>query len=712
MIRNLILLTTACIPFFAHGQATQHDCTAHTITEHYLAQQGLSTDLQAALPHVNGSFRGGSYTVPVVVHVVYNTTAENVSDAAIMAMVNQMNQDYSETNSDVGTVRPAFSGVVANVGFNFCLAQIDPSGNATTGITRTQTSQTWFDPDTETNIMKEAQYGKTPWNTNQYLNIWVCDITSGATGGFITVGYAYLPVGGVVGSGIDGLVIDYNYGLNAGDRTATHEIGHYFGLQHTFDDGGTCNNADGFTDTPNTNSPTYSCSNTTLMKCGVLTQYENFMDYSNCSAMFTDQQANYMAGILTGVRSGLLSNSACGNTSGYCTPTAASGTGDGDFINSVQLGTINNLNTGGITAPTYTNYSASHSTNLTQGIQYTLTVQGGTYQPDHYTAWIDHDQDETFEASEKMTEVTSSAADQTMTFTFTVPASATLGETRMRVRGVYHNTGEPTPNTDPCFAYAFGETEDYGITIQSATTTGYCIPTSTTGTTVGDFINSVQLGSINNLNSGASAAPFYFDLSAIHSTTLVVGTQYTLTVQGGTYQPDHYTTWIDLDQDETFEASEKMSEVVSSSADQVMTFVFTVPANATIGNTRMRVRGVYHAQGEPTPDTDPCYAYVYGETEDYGILIDVNTGVNAFDQSSIQVYPNPAGSTVHLVLPSDQFAFVELVDMQGRTVATYTSNTSLKTLDLQGVSNGTYVLRILQGDQLQTKPLLVNSRVH
>jgi len=426
MIRNLILLTTACIPFFAHGQATQHDCTAHTITEHYLAQQGLSTDLQAALPHVNGSFRGGSYTVPVVVHVVYNTTAENVSDAAIMAMVNQMNQDYSETNSDIGIVRPAFSGVVANVGFNFCLAQIDPSGNATTGITRTQTSQTWFDPDTETNIMKEAQYGKTPWNTNQYLNIWVCDITSGATGGFITVGYAYLPVGGVVGSGIDGLVIDYNYGLNAGDRTATHEIGHYFGLQHTFDDGGTCNNADGFTDTPNTNSPTYSCSNTTLMKCGVLTQYENFMDYSNCSAMFTDQQANYMAGILTGVRSGLLSNSACGNTSGYCTPTAASGTGDGDFINSVQLGTINNLNTGGITAPTYTNYSASHSTNLTQGIQYTLTVQGGTYQPDHYTAWIDHDQDETFEASEKMTEVTSSAAYQTMTFTFTVPASATL----------------------------------------------------------------------------------------------------------------------------------------------------------------------------------------------------------------------------------------------------------------------------------------------
>ncbi|MBP6311860.1 MAG: zinc-dependent metalloprotease [Flavobacteriales bacterium] len=712
MIRNLILLATACISLLAHGQAAQRDCAAHAITEQYLAQQGLSTDLLAALPHVNGRFRGGSYTVPVVVHVVYNTAAENVSDAAIMAMVNQMNQDYSETNSDVGTVRPAFSGVVANVGFNFCLAQIDPSGNATTGITRTQTSQTWFDPDSETNLMKEAQYGKTPWNTNQYLNIWVCDITSGAAGGFITVGYAYLPVGGVVGSGIDGLVIDYNYGLNAGDRTATHEIGHYFGLQHTFDDDGSCNNTDGFTDTPNTNSPTYSCSNTTLMKCGVLTQYENFMDYSNCSVMFTDQQANYMAGVLTGVRSGLLNNSACGSTSGYCIPTAATGTSDGDFINSVQLVTINNLNSGGTTAPAYTNFSASHSTDLTQGTQYTLTVQGGTYQPDHYTAWIDYDQDETFETSEKMTEVTSSAANQTMTFTFTVPASATLGGTRMRVRGVFHNTGEPTPNTDPCFAYAYGETEDYGITIQSATATGYCIPTSTSGTTDGDFINSVQLGSINNVNSGASAAPFYYDLSATHNTTLVLGSQYTLTVQGGTYQPDHFTAWIDFDQDETYEVSEKMSEIVSSAADQIMTFVFTVPANATIGATRMRVRGVFHDTGEPTPNTDPCYAYTYGETEDYGIVIDVNTGVNGFDPRSLQVFPNPAGSTVQLILPSDQFAFVELVDMQGRTVATFTSDTSVRTLDLLGISDGTYVLRILQGETVMTRSLVLNSGAH
>jgi len=308
-----------------------------------------------------------------------------------------------------------------------------------------------------------------------------------------------------------------------------------------------------------------------------------------------------------------------------------------------------------------------------------------------------------------MTEITTSSVNQTMTFTFTIPVTATLGNTRMRVRGVYHNTGEPTPLTDPCFAYAYGETEDYGITIQAATPAGYCIPTAAAGTGDGDFINSVQLGSINNVNSGPSSAPYFNDLSGIQITTLTLDLLYTLTVQGGTYQPDHYAAWIDYDQDETFEVSEKIGEVVSSSTDQLMTFVFLVPGSATAGTTRMRVRGVYHASGEPTPDTDPCYAYTYGETEDYGIVIDLSTGINSIVQNSVQLYPNPAGSTVQLVLPSDQFALVELIDLQGRTVATYTSTSSVNTLDLDGIADGTYVVRIRRSDTLLTKQLVVNS---
>lgn len=624
MLRPTVLLSAfavaAALQAQTHDHAT-HDCAAQTLTQRYLASQGLPTDLRATRPQVTTGMRGGNYTVPVVVHVVWNTAAENVPDAAIQALITEMNEDYSQSNPDVGQVRPAFNGVVGNVGFNFCLAQVDPQGNATTGITRTQTSDTWFDPDNETDDMKFAPTGRAAWDPERYLNIWICDITSGASGSTVTVGYAYLPQGGIVGSGIDGLVIDYDYGTQLGARTATHEIGHYFGLYHTFDDGGSCVDGDGFTDTPTTNSPTFSCSNTNLMKCGVLTQYENFMDYSNCTVMFTDQQASYMAGVLTSVRDGLLANAACqGPVTGYCVPTAVQGTGDGDFINSVQLGQINNANTGGVSGPSYTNYSATIGAGLTQGVEYTISIQGGSYQPDHYAAWIDYDQDEVFETAEKLGEFVTNAVNQTQTITFTVPLGATAGNTRMRVRGVYHNTGEPTPNTDPCFNYAYGETEDYGITIWPPVT-GPCIPTSVNGPIDGDFINRVALGTFNNANSGGTSGPAYTNYSTVFSTQLTRATQYTLTVQGGTYQPDHYAAWIDYDQDDTFEAAEKLGEFVTNAANQTQTITFTVPAGAALGGTVMRVRGVFHNTGEPTPDTDPCYAYGYGETEDYGITI-------------------------------------------------------------------------------------------
>ncbi|MEI2420161.1 GEVED domain-containing protein, partial [Arthrospira platensis SPKY2] len=117
------------------------------------------------------------------------------------------------------------------------------------------------------------------------------------------------------------------------------------------------------------------------------------------------------------------------------------------------------------------------------------------------------DQNNGFAVSEKLGEFTTTTAGQSTQITFTVPQSAALGSTRLRVRGVFVNTGEPSP-VDPCFNYGYGETEDYGITITSPTS-GVCIPTSINGTSDGDYINGVSLGSIVNLNSGGVDAPTY-----------------------------------------------------------------------------------------------------------------------------------------------------------------------------------------------------------
>lgn len=695
------LFAISTITTFAQHDHTER-CKAHEISERYLAEQGLSTDLVQALPRADQleAPRGGTLTVPVVFHVVYNTTAENIPQSAITAVMNQLNQDYSATNSNLGSVRSPFQNSVGNVGFQFCLAQVDPQGNTTTGITRTQTSVTWFNPDTQTNAMKTAAQGKAPWDPSRYLNVWVCDISSGATGGFVTLGYAYLPSGGVVGSNIDGLVVDYQYGMQLSSRTATHEIGHYFGLLHTWgQDPGSCSSDDTFTDTPNTNGPTYSCSNTTLQKCNTLTQYENFMDYSNCSAMFTNQQGNYMNGILTGPRSGLLSNNACsGSSSGYCTPTSAAGPADGDYVNSVQLGTINNTNSGGTTQPTYTNFSSTYSTSLLQGSTHTITIQGGNYSPDRYAAWIDYDQNNSFSTAEKLGEFTTSAAGQSQSISFTVPANATVGNTRLRVRGVFVNTGEPSP-LDPCHNYGYGETEDYGIVI-TAPSSSFCIPTSFTGTADGDYINGVSLGSINNTNSGGTSAPTYSNLTPTWSTGVTRGSAQTISIQGGAYFPDRYAAWIDYNRDNVFSANEKLGEFTSSAASQTQNINFTVPNSADLGPTRLRVRGVYVGNGEPSP-LDPCYSYAYGETEDYAIVIQLNTGITELTEIGVALYPNPAQDILTIERELEGPATAELFDLQGRSVGTEILNSKVESIPVGHLAAGHYVIRLTQQDRMR-----------
>ena len=447
----------------------QEHCNSHTITERWLQAQGLHIDLaqEAGQLEQQGLRGGGVQTIPVVVHVVYNTNSENVSDAVIQSTIAQMNADYQAMNSDYDDVRAVFAGSRANAMIDFCLASMDPDGNPTSGITRFQTSRTWFDPDTQTDDMKFGPYGSAAWNTTHYLNVWICDISSGATGGLVTAGYAYLPYGGMVGSPIDGLVLDYSYGTGNGDRTATHEVGHYLGLDHPWGNGN-CSPGDGISDTPATDQPTFSCSNQNLMRCSTLTQYENFMDYSNCTMMFTTGQATVMSGVLNGSRAELLNSTGCdsGPTT-ICIPTSGSGPSDGDFIDGVVLGTINNTGSGSVSGPGYVDYTAM-STSLNQGGSYSIIITSGDFTDDNYAAWIDYNGDHIFSSSEKLGEFINTTEGQAHTFTFTVPMSAVIGNTIMRVRGVYHLSSEPSP-TDPCFAYEYGETEDYGIEITSIT---------------------------------------------------------------------------------------------------------------------------------------------------------------------------------------------------------------------------------------------------
>lgn len=305
---------------------TSHHCKTTELNEQYYSQLGLLNEFNTsyynstAHPYVPvGAKTPGVNTISVIFHVVHNPNnpAENVSNAAIMALFAEIQQDFSATNPDIGGVRTGFGFTPADANINFCLATQTPAGVplAEPGVIRVSTTEGWYDSDNgEENKMKSsATGGSNPFNRNNYLNIWICDISNGASSG--TAGYAYRPTPTMLPSAaIDGIVIDYNLGVN-NEHVTSHEIGHYLGLDHTWGGSGGCGNDDGFADTPNTAGPSFnypgSCGPNQQTCSGTQTQYENFMDYANCTCMFTTNQANYMLSILHGIRSSLLLSPGC-----------------------------------------------------------------------------------------------------------------------------------------------------------------------------------------------------------------------------------------------------------------------------------------------------------------------------------------------------------------------------------------------------------------
>lgn len=243
----------------------------------------------------SASFRANqNILIPVVFHVVHDDGEENISDAQIHESIVQLNEDFAAINPELVDVHPNFENLVADVGFEFRLADLDPNGEPTTGINRIQSELTY-------NGSNLALKQMIQWDPTMYLNIWVVYSSDGSNGS----AFAYYPAD-VEGSGsiYDGVVSSYwavgrtETAVWTHYKILTHEVGHWANLKHTWGDQSYnqaaegCSFDDGVEDTPNTIGNT-GC-DTEAISCGTQDNVQNYMDYSNCSSMFTEGQKTRM----------------------------------------------------------------------------------------------------------------------------------------------------------------------------------------------------------------------------------------------------------------------------------------------------------------------------------------------------------------------------------------------------------------------------------
>ena len=299
-----------------------------------------------------------TYYIPVVFHVVYNNESQNIPDSVLYSQIEVLNEDYRRLNSNSSNTRDEFLEFAGDANIEFFLANIDPSGNPTNGIIKQSTDRVEFlmfedvfsNEITLDEVKSTISGGSDAWDTNRYLNIWICNIGTlelfGQELGQV-FGYAYPPTNiDDALSNLDyapewpvdmltndetlqGVVLHYTAvgrnNPNANDdnmtennlgRAAVHEIGHFLGLRHIWGDAiallgeDGCSVDDGIQDTPNANDQAgylcdfnkNTCSGDTFGSNGddLPDMVENYMDYSPdaCQNIFTNGQINIMQNVL------------------------------------------------------------------------------------------------------------------------------------------------------------------------------------------------------------------------------------------------------------------------------------------------------------------------------------------------------------------------------------------------------------------------------
>lgn len=601
--------------------------------------------------------------IPLVVHVLHNGepigSGPNITDAQVMSQVTVMNQDFRRM---VGT--PGFNNHAdgADVEVEFVMAQRTPDGCPTNGINRVNICQDGTDQG-------DVNYWKTQtiWDRNLYMNMWSSKYVGNLSG---ILGFAQFPGGNALTDGVSAGHTyfgssDYDDGtFNTSPpydkgRTMTHEVGHYLGLYHTFQGG--CADQDEVADTPAVDTPNYGCP-TGHVSCGTTDMIENYMDYTDdtCMNIYTNGQKARVQAVLAGTRSGLLSSDGA-------TPLPSVADDSSVSIQSPNISCGTEVNP----IVELTNWGTNTLTSAT----ITYDIDGGSSEDYNWTGSLATGESETV----TLTGITSSAGNHDLNISI-----SSSGDARA------------CNNSDSvCFTLA--------------ATAGACASIANTDyltSTEGVIINDGSTDILSNLNTGKPSG--YSDYTGI-VTDLNRDETYEISVNINTDGNYLCVTraWIDWNQNCSFDDDGEEFDLgsavnVANGPTSNSPFSFTVPSDAVLGNTQLRVTTKYaSASGSCENDHD-------AEVEDYTINVLASLSVDEFTLNNIRIYPNPTNSVLNIAVRDNNLPdSYSIYNMLGQNVATrqITSNTDLS-INSSGLSNGMYFVKITKNDATITLPFI------
>ncbi len=308
LILFLILFSTIVINI--NAQVNTLPCATHIMTKkefdknpEFFLKNKQKLDSITNIFNINKRYGESEKIIPVVFHILHEGNPvgvnENISKDQVEDAIRLMNEDFQGTSTDLNNVIGDFQSIIGNPNVTYKLAKIDPNGNCTEGITRTY----WEGTGSANDDAKQIVF----WDDSSYLNIWVVKSIDGNIG---AAAYTYLPSTG--GPNFrHGIIANHEYVGSIGTgsnsnyvrHTLSHECGHFFNLEHTWAEwadvglASNCNEDDFVADTPNCIG-SYSSCNLSSSTCGSLDNVQNIMDYSSCTAMFTQGQVARMQAAL------------------------------------------------------------------------------------------------------------------------------------------------------------------------------------------------------------------------------------------------------------------------------------------------------------------------------------------------------------------------------------------------------------------------------